>query len=85
MRLRGVMISIRDITPCLRTCAAGEMEIDLKSFNNVMLMAILMALIGVALSMGGIEDAANAARAASAKPKTIKNGTTPSKAPKKTK
>lgn len=61
------------------------MEIDLKSFNNVILMAILMALIGVALSMGGVEDAAKAARAASTKPKAIRNGTTPSKALKKTK
>lgn len=60
---------------------AGDMEIDVKNFNNVMLMAILMALIGVALSLGSVEDVA--ARAAS-KGKTARNGSTLSKA-KKTK
>lgn len=58
------------------------MEIDVKSFNNVLLMAILMSLIGLALSMGSMEDATLAKTAGKAK--TIRNGaTTPSK--KKTK
>ena len=53
----------------------------MKSFNNVMLMAILMALIGVALTLGSMEDAARAG----GKPKTSKSGTTLSRLPKKTK
>ena len=54
------------------------MEIDVKSFNNVMLMAVVMGLIGVALSLNGVEDAV--ARTAS-KSKSTKNGaaTTPKK------
>lgn len=75
---------IKKANHIVNTKCFGEMEIDLKSFNNVMLMAILMALIGVALSLGSVEDAANGARAGG-KPRTNKNGTTPSKAMKKTK
>lgn len=54
------------------------MEIDVKSFNNVMLMAVVMGLIGVALSLNGVEDAV--ARTGS-KSKSTKNGgaTTPKK------
>lgn len=52
------------------------MEIDVKSFNNVMLMAILMGLIGLALSLGSLEDAASARAGGKAK---TKNGATPLK------
>lgn len=38
------------------------MEIDVKSFSNVLLMAILMGLIGVALSLASVEETAKAAR-----------------------
>lgn len=56
------------------------MEIDVKSFQNVLSVAILMALIGVALSLGSVEDATAAAAArAGAKGKAPKPGTTPKK------
>lgn len=56
------------------------MEIDVKSFSNVLMMAVVMGLIGVALSLGSVEDGL-AARAAGAKSKSSssKNGTTPKK------
>lgn len=57
---------------------AGDVEIDVKSFQNVLMVAVIMALIGVALSLGGIEDATAAARAG-AKGKTTKTGATPKK------
>lgn len=53
----------------------------MKNFNNVLLMAVIMSLIGVALSLGSVEDVA--ARAG-VKNKTSKGGATPVKA-KKTK
>lgn len=54
------------------------MEIDVKSFNNVMLMAVVMGLIAVALSLGSVEDAVGRA---GSKSKSSKNGpgTTPKK------
>lgn len=58
------------------------MEIDVKSLHNVLMMAILMALIGVVLSLGGVEDAAKAGRAGS-RAKAPKNGATPVKTKKK--
>lgn len=64
----------------LNTQCFGEMDIDVKSFQNVLAMAILMGLIGVALSLGGVEDATAAAAArAGAKGKTTKAGATPKK------
>lgn len=54
------------------------MEVDVKSFQNVLSVAILMGLIGVALSLGGLEDA-TAAAAARAKGKATKTGATPKK------
>lgn len=58
----------------------GDMEIDVKSFQNVLAVAILMALIGVALSLGSVEDATAAAAAkAGVKSKAGKAGQTPKK------
>lgn len=54
------------------------MEIDVKSFSNVLMVAVIMALVGVALSLGSIEDATLAARAAS-KGKGAKAAATPKK------
>ncbi|CAN0043842.1 unnamed protein product, partial [Ectocarpus sp. 4 AP-2014] len=48
----------------LNTQCFGDMEIDVKSFSNVLMVAVIMALVGVALSLGSIEDATLAARAA---------------------
>lgn len=55
------------------------MEIDVKNFQNVLMVAVVMGLIGVAISLGGVEDAAAAAIKAGAKSKTAKTGTTPKK------
>ena len=56
------------------------MEIDVKNFQNVLAVAILMALIGVALSLGSVEDATAAAAArAGTKGKAPKTNATPKK------
>eukprot|EP00904_Undaria_pinnatifida_P010412 jgi/Undpi1/6500/HiC_scaffold_20.g08979.m1 len=62
----------------INTHCFGGMEIDVKNFNNVMLMAVVMGLVGVALSLGSVEDAA---LRTSSKSKSSKNGgaTTPKK------
>lgn len=61
-----------------RTRCAGGMEIDIKNFNNVMLMAVVMGLIGVSLSLNGVEEAVGRT---GVKSKSSKNGaaTTPKK------
>lgn len=56
------------------------MEIDVKSFQNVLAVAIIMGLVGVALSLGSVEDATAAAAArAGVKGKATKTGATPKK------
>eukprot|EP00752_Nemacystus_decipiens_P004140 g3789.t1 len=61
----------------INTHCFGDMEIDVKNFQNVLAVAILMGLIGVALSLGSVEDATAAAAArAGAKGKATKTGTT---------
>lgn len=54
------------------------MEIDVKSFSNVLMVAVIMSLIGVTLSLGSVEDGL-AARATGSKSKSTKNGSTPKK------
>ena len=67
-------------TPRRAVRDTGDMEIDVKSFQNVLTVAVLMGLIGVALSLGGLEDATAAAAArAGAKGKATKTGATPKK------
>lgn len=64
----------------------GDMEIDVKSFHNVLLMALLMALIGVAISITNAGERTAAAAKAAGKGKGIKNANgvaTPMKAKKK--
>lgn len=62
------------------------MEIDVKSFHNVLLMALLMGLIGVAISITNAGEKTAAAAKAAGKGKGGKNsngGATPMKAKNK--
>lgn len=68
------------------TVSTGEgVDIDVKNFQNIMAMALLMGLVGVALSVSsaGERTAAVAAKGAKGpvKSKVLKNGTsmTPAK------
>lgn len=61
------------------------MEINVKSFQNIMAMALLMGVIGVALAVSSAGEKTATAAAKAGKGRAVKNGTatTPLKAKKK--